>query len=347
MPAQQGRWFIATLKWIEGGWTPDQVNLEHVDYIRGQLEQPLFDQRELPDSDCDTDIIDADGEVQQVATGYKHWQFVFHTARKVTLLRAKSYFPDFIHLEFTRSEAAVDYCWKEDTRVEGSQFERGARPVRQQSKVDWEEVWKHAENGCIDKIPAAVRFRHYSTIRNIAKDFLSVGFIQRECEVHWGVTGAGKSHAAWSSALGVNLGDFVWSEGKLVDDSGSELVCSSVFTKQPSTKWWDGYRGQEVVVIEEFTGKIGVEHLLRWLDHYPVSVEIKGSEVPLKAKRFVITSNVDPRDWYPDICQEQRDALMRRLGTIKRYTMPFVRNVIPATPVAARSRSIAFEEAFE
>lgn len=80
------------------------------------------------------------------------------------------------------------------------------------------------------------------------------------------------------------------------------------------TKWWCGYLGNEHVVIDEFRGVIDVAHLLRWLDRYPVLVEIKGSSVVLKAKTIWITSNLDPRLWYPDIDQETLDALLRRLN---------------------------------
>lgn len=53
--------------------------------------------------------------------------------------------------------------------------------------------------------------------------------------------------------------------------------------------------------------------MLRWLDRYPVRVEVKGSSRPLVATKFWITSNVEPRKWYPDLDLETIDALMRRL----------------------------------
>jgi len=56
--------------------------------------------------------------------------------------------------------------------------------------------------------------------------------------------------------------------------------------------------------------------MLRWLDRYPVSVEIKGGTRPLLATTFWITSNLHPDDWYPLIDQETKDALNRRLNII-------------------------------
>lgn len=84
----------------------------------------------------------------------------------------------------------------------------------------------------------------------------------------------------------------------------------------PRTKFWDGYQSEANVVMDEFRGGIDISHLLRWLDRYPVRVEIKGSSRPLLATTIWITSNLDPRRWYPEIDQETLDALLRRLNII-------------------------------
>jgi len=59
---------------------------------------------------------------------------------------------------------------------------------------------------------------------------------------------------------------------------------------------------------------IDICHMLRWLDRYPVRVEIKGSSRPLCARKIWITSNIHPRQWYPEIDGETLAALMRRLN---------------------------------
>ena len=62
---------------------------------------------------------------------------------------------------------------------------------------------------------------------------------------------------------------------------------------------------------------IDISHMLRWLDRYPVRVEIKGASRPLLAKKIWITSNLDPRLWYPDCDEQTKDALMRRLEVVE------------------------------
>lgn len=58
---------------------------------------------------------------------------------------------------------------------------------------------------------------------------------------------------------------------------------------------------------------IDISHILRWLDRYPVRVEIKGGSKPLMATKFWITSNLPPSRWWPELDQETLDAFMRRV----------------------------------
>jgi len=116
--------------------------------------------------------------------------------------------------------------------------------------------------------------------------------LERRCTVRWGPTGTGKSHASWASAG------------------------TTGYSKSPTTKFWDGYRGQSNVVIDEFRGDIGITHLLRWLDKYPVNVEVKGSALPLCATEFFITSNLHPSEWYPTLDPATYAALERRIHII-------------------------------
>lgn len=76
--------------------------------------------------------------------------------------------------------------------------------------------------------------------------------------------------------------------------------------------------------IIDCRGAIDIAYLLTWLDRYPCQVEIKGAAVPLKASHFILTSNLPPKDWYPDIDHQTQDALIRRLTKIELFDDPFV-----------------------
>ncbi|XP_037704550.1 uncharacterized protein LOC119543674 [Choloepus didactylus] len=80
---------------------------------------------------------------------------------------------------------------------------------------------------------------------------------------------------------------------------------------KPRGKWWDGYNGQEDVILDDFYGWLAFDDLLRLLDRYPLRVETKGGTVSFLAKRVFITSNKSPAEWYSsEFCL---DALYRTL----------------------------------
>lgn len=260
MPAPQAIYWLCTIPHY--AFTPYLP--PGVEYIKGQLERGA-------------------------ETGYLHWQLLVVLSKRGTLRTMRQLFGDFNH-EQSRSVAADAYVWKEETRVEGTQFELGAKPVRRNKKCDWERVWLLAKSGEFEAIPENVRVQHYRTLRAIRSDYAKSVGMERTCFVFWGATGLGKSLRAW-------------------DEAGVDA-----YPKDPRTKWWDGYNGQPNVVIDEFRGAIDVSHMLRWLDRYPVLVEVKGSSVPLVAKKIWITSNLDPRLWYPDLDEDTKNALLRRLN---------------------------------
>lgn len=223
-------------------------------------------------------------------TNYYHWQLLAAFSSKKSIAGVKAIFGTTCHAELSRSEAANEYVWKDDTAILGTRFEFGAKPFRRNSKIDWDSVWNAAVSGDLSTIPASVRVQSYRSLRTIASDYAKALPIERVCYVYWGRTGTGKSRRAW-------------------DEAGMSAYC-----KDPRTKFWDGYQSETNVVVDEFRGGIDVAHLLRWLDRYPVRVEIKGSSRPLLATHVWITSNLDPRDWYPTIDQETLNALLRRLN---------------------------------
>lgn len=222
--------------------------------------------------------------------GFEHYQVYVVFKRKQRLSGVKRVFPNETHAELTRSSAARDYVWKQDTRVEGTQFEYGELPVRRNESKDWESIWQLCKKGDVEEIPADVRVAHYRTIRTISYDYLVPVGIERVVYVYCGKPGTGKSRKAW-------------------DEAGLDA-----YPKDPLTKFWDAYQGQTNVVIDEFRGGIDIAHILRWLDRYPVIVGTKGSATVLKAEKIWITSNLHPRLWYPSVCEDTTNALLRRLN---------------------------------
>ncbi|QCX35043.1 replication-associated protein [Chiunvirus muliumi] len=228
------------------------------------------------------------GQLEEGANGFRHWQVMAAFTRKTSLRGLQEVFGN-CHAELTRSNAARDYVWKEDTRIEGTQFEFGTLAIRRNESTDWESIREHAIAGNLSEVPADVFVRCYSQLRRIGQDHLRPVGMERQCSVFWGSTGTGKSRRAW-------------------DEAGMDA-----YPKDPNSKFWDGYRNHGHVVFDEFRGVINISHMLRWLDRYPVIVEVKGSSIVLCATHIWITSNLDPRLWYPNEDQETVNALLRRL----------------------------------
>lgn len=238
------------------------------------------------------------GQLELAASGYLHWQLVVSFDRNVRLSYVKEHFGSKCHAELSRSAAAESYVHKEETSVGNTRFEFGRKLFKRCSRVDWEGVWDSAIQGTLADVPANVRVQSYRTLKAIQKDHLKPVPTIREVVCFWGETGTGKSRRAWEEAS------------------------FDAYPKDPRTKFWDGYQGQANVVMDEFRGDIDIAHLLRWFDRYPVVVENKGGSVSLSATKIWITSNLDPRSWFPGLDKDTTNALLRRLS-ITHFEAPF------------------------
>lgn len=266
--ARNGKHYLLTIpQHLFVPWLPPSVA-----FIRGQLES---------------------GE----ETGYLHWQLYCCFKSKQSLRGVRETFGHEMHAELTRSKAARDYVFKEQTRITGTQFELGTLPVRRNESADWDVIKQSAKSGDFDAIPGDVFIRYYHGLRAIRSDYLPCPGIEKDVLVYYGATGTGKSRTAWEEH-------------------------PNAFCKDPRTKFWCGYQNETTVIIDEFRGAIDVSHILRWCDRYPVRVEIKGSSVPLAANKIIFTSNLAPSKWYPELDPETSAALMRRFTRVVQFHAP-------------------------
>jgi len=121
-----------------------------------------------------------------------------------------------VHIEVVKvNNGADDYCLKEDTRIDGP-WEFGVRPVKRNSKADWDRVFELAKQGRLDDIPADIKVKHYANLQKIKKDNISVVDKDHLRGVWiYGPAGVGKSRKARE--------DYPNAYPKLCN------------------KWWDGY----------------------------------------------------------------------------------------------------------
>jgi len=113
---------------------------------------------------------------------------------------------------------------------------------------------------------------------------------------YWGSTGTGKSHKAFDGFSPET--HYVYS-----NDGG----------------WWDGYKGQETVIINEFRGGIQYAELLDLVDKWPKTVKRRGREpVPFLAQKLIITSSMEPSQCYANLAEtDPLDQLYRRFSVVQ------------------------------
>lgn len=80
---------------------------------------------------------------------------------------------------------------------------------------------------------------------------------------------------------------------------------------------WDGYRGQDVVIFEEFRSQILISEMLTWLEGYPnASLRARYSDKVACYTQVVIISNIPLENQYPNVQEESPEtwrAFLRRI----------------------------------
>jgi len=185
-----------------------------------------------------------------------------------------------------------DYAIKEESRVVGP-WEAGEKPLKRNDKDDWEEIKSNAVSGNLDNIPGDVYVRYFSNLQRIHSANLPK-YEHHECRGYWfvGPPGTGKTHHARTV-----FGDDVYIKAQ--------------------NKWWDGYKGEKIVVLDDLdTGCLG-HHLKIWADKWACNGEIKGATVALQHSHLIVTSNYSIQELWPkDEDFQLREALARRFQVV-------------------------------
>ncbi|AXQ66259.1 MAG: putative viral replication protein [Circoviridae sp.] len=63
-------------------------------------------------------------------------------------------------------------------------------------------------------------------------------------------------------------------------------------------KWFDGYAGEETILLDDYSGQCDYRYFLKLLDGYKFNVPVKGGFVWKRWKHVIITTNILPQYWY-------------------------------------------------
>lgn len=200
------------------------------------------------------------------------------------------------HWEVRRgsAEQAIDYCRKEEGRVDGP-YEFGEAP----SKGPGERNDLKALKASIDSAKGDLDLwdEHFGPMLRYHK---GVSHYQR----------LRQPDRSWKTEVIILIGPPGCGKSRWVYDR-----YPGCYFKQPSTQWWDDYNGQECVILDDFYGWLPFSTMLRLMDRYPLMVEVKGGQTKFVARTLCITSNKRWTQWWGVDVQQRHDmaAFARRV----------------------------------
>lgn len=220
---------------------------------------------------------------------YVHWQGCVSFSQSMRLTGAQLALGlTGAHMEATKSKKAIDYCCKEQTRMEGP-FEFGAR-VTQGQRTDLSMVPTWIQEGKDDTWFMMNQLPIYTRLHRILPRMrrrLIPGKIKRpgyNLTILWGDSGSGKTWEAHNRFPN----SYEWSTGVEFNDYEDETsIFIDEFDKIDFTKYkWD--------------------YWLRLFDKYPFTARILYGTIPIKAETYIITMNQDPKDLFAGVGWQRR-----------------------------------------
>lgn len=255
--------------------------------------------------------------------GTHHLQGYIEFSRPVRFNTVKSLLGGNPHIEprMGSRTQAQQYCMKSDTRVAGEgPWEYGTFSDRQGRRTDMDDAMTILQDS---RSLREVALNHRATFCRYSKGmqhWLAVTAEPRrydeqpEILLFYGPPGAGKTRRAYE-------------------------IYPDLFSKPLDANWWDGYEGQETVLIDDFAGRAShyrLDSTLRMLDRYPFDCPIKGSYVPLQAMRIIVTTNIHPRLWFDwDNREVQFYALSRRFTAVRYFPAPAIGSFVVGLSLAS------------
>lgn len=238
------------------------------------------------------------------STGTPHLQGYVELNQNVPRSRLVLMVPMFYDRRRGTQREAIAYCKKKDSTWLAGPYEYGA-PKHQGERSDLFEVKALIDANANDAklweehFPQCVRYYKSFDKYRLVKAVLKPRQTFDSFEIFVGGTGLGKSHDARAK-----YPNAYWVTRPRSRSSGV---------------WWDGYTGQDALIIDEFYGWIPFDTILRICDQYPHSLEVKGGTVPCMVTKVIITSNRHPYSWYNKDLKLPWESFERRVTACRYY----------------------------
>lgn len=250
-------------------------------------------------------------------TKKKHWQgyIVLTRAQRMSFVK-KCLDDEKAHIEIANGtdEQCIAYCTKPESQI-APPIEWGDKPAAKTSQG------KRTDLHSVVKTIQETKAKNISWI-DLAEKYPAVmarynKFVEKYCAAR------GLRLTGDSALTRVDMTYISIIYGKTGSGKTTHVkTLPDAYWKNQDNKWWDGYTGQENVIINEWTcpETMNMLALLRLADHAPLKLEVKGGMVDFLAKHVYITTNIeiDTIKLWMEKLGEQGKALERRITF---YTM--------------------------
>lgn len=194
-------------------------------------------------------------------------------------------------------EQAKAYCMKEESRIPGDGHgpwtygNEAAVPTKKGERTDLKRVFELLSSGAKesdimtnpDLFPVWARYyraiERFELMSEVKRSWITF------TTVYWGTSGCGKTRRAHY-------------EASLKADGTVGEPYYVLRKPAGNAVYWDGYKGEKHIIIDEFYGWIPRTMMQVICDRYPAIIDTKGGARNFLATKIWITSNEEPKDWW-------------------------------------------------
>jgi len=207
--------------------------------------------------------------------GTPHLQGYVHFMNPCSFDKIKKYLPR-AHIEVAvgSDEQNYKYCSKGGDIA----IQQGVLSVGQGSRMDLKSVAQIIKSGEISQDEfmfefPEIYFKYSRAVEKMYQATLVNRQVAPQVFWRWGLAGTGKTRYC-------------------IENHPNHYI-------KDGTPWWDGYKQQEAIIIDDFDNQIPYRTLLRMLDRYAYQGQVKGGYVNINSPFIYITCEFPPEHyWY-------------------------------------------------
>ena len=217
--------------------------------------------------------------------------------------------------DYIRKEGKYKGSTKEETNLPDTFLESGTMPLeRQGQRNDLIDLYDMIKAGmsdyqiletnpeCLTYLDKISRCRYIVKQEEFKNTFRNLEVIYL-----YGEAGAGKTRY-------------------VMDKYGYENVSRVTDYKHP----FDNYKGQDIVIFEEFRSSLKIQDMLNYLDGYPLDLPCRYNNKIACFTKVYIISNLPLNDQYRDVQREYEEtwkAFLRRIHKVMQFTSAGIREM--------------------